>query len=174
MLNLHFQLRETSPNRRELVLPVWFRILFLIIAGALIFGMFNEGRVYAVPFIIALVALLSGLYNEHWVFDRDQEQVESHFGLIFLYRTKRYAFDEIESFRLQQYEKGRVSSRQSEEDKHNRRMMMILTLKLTDGRRLNIETTSGSQVEEFRLRSNQLAEFCGKPLRVGDEVEDEE
>jgi hypothetical protein len=174
MLNLHFQLKETAPNRIELVLPVWFRILFLIIAGALIFGMFNESKVYAVPFIIAVVALLSGLYNEHWIFDRNQQEVESHFGLIFFYRTKHYPFDEIESFRLQQYEKGHVPSRHSEEDKHSRRMMMILTLKLTDGRRLNIETTSGSQVDEFRHRANQLADFCGKPLRTGDEMENEE
>ena len=107
-MELRLRLRTVGPEKLVLAFPIWARIVFAAIAAIPLYGMVRDGTVYAVPMILLVVSLLAVLYNESWIFDAHEQVAESRFGLLFVFKRRRFAFDEIEAFELEEFQKGSV------------------------------------------------------------------
>ncbi len=104
-------MRTVGHQKLALSFPIWARIVFGVIAVIPLYGMIRDEAVYAVPMVLLVVSLAAVLYNESWIFDAREQVAESRFGLLFLFRRRRFHFDEIESFELEEFQKGSIPGR---------------------------------------------------------------
>jgi len=100
--------------------------------------------------VLAAFALLGSLYEETARFDRTRDTVEFRWGLVFLHRTRAFAFDQVAEVRTVGFGAARFAG---------------LEVGLRDGTVLTIENDRGKAgTERLTAWGADLAQWLGVPL----------
>ncbi|MCF6336060.1 MAG: hypothetical protein L3J12_09990, partial [Spirochaetales bacterium] len=92
MFSMNLILKKTKDSSLKLVLPVWFRGIFLFIALLLGAGLFissGNSRLW-LPAILILGSLMGSLYEEKWIFSKALNKIEYKAGLVILNKKSSY------------------------------------------------------------------------------------
>ena len=148
-----------------------FRMIFLGIA-LLIFVILltaSEGSVFKRANIVALsfcaICLISSLFLERWIFDKESNLFEKDVGLIFLYRKKRRSLDSLRRIVLDDF-LGSVNANRSNRRRGSliSRRNIALYVQDRDGRTYILDIARGVGSGELRKTAQKLSEFCEIPL----------
>lgn len=172
---LNMTLRFTRPDARTIVLrlPYLFRIIIGGAAAALFVGMLTREGFALAPFIVILLMAAAASYIERWTFSAADGSIRYQIGLPVLQRTERYGFEEVEAVGLRQFTKGKVfdSDRESAGNRESGRGGILsrsyvrVSLFLTDGDELDIETQPVRGGRDVGEQAEKIANLLGKPLR---------
>lgn len=171
-------------------IPYWFRavmgLIFAAVAAALAFGGSDPG---IVGWIVATVLLLSFLYEESWVFDKEKGEIRHRFGLLVAARRLVIPLAGVSGFRLVPWVRGGIPG-SAEEKADNKR-----TLEASRGGQADLEEGSkkkalykkpyltlvcegaeeavtinmvpARRASAFRALAERIAQYCGKALAEG-------
>lgn len=86
-----YQLHVRKKAEDELVLGLGhgWRVAFGVLTGLMLWMLLNTG-IAPIPAVLLLVSLVATLYHERWVVLPRESVIESHIGLLFLPRKRRY------------------------------------------------------------------------------------
>ena len=162
---------STSLSFRVLCLSSGIILLLIILSGV-------QGPFYFDEHLIALsisgICLVSALYLERWIFDKESNLFERHFGLLFLYSKLKRPLDRLECVLL--YEMNRDSS-QSDTPKYSMltRRSASLSIRSANNEVFKLDRVNGSGVKELSKTAEDLSRFCEIPLKTNsmDETDSE-
>lgn len=160
MFNMNFKLKKRKDGSLILVMPVWFRIMFLFIAVLLAAGIFatepGSTRQW-IPILIMLACIAGSLYEEKWIFDKSSNKIEYHSGIMFISRKKSFKFEEVEVFKIT----GEFHSANEGKLNRLRKKMVKFSLILNSGDVLDIDITSGRTTSiELKEKAERIAAYC--------------
>ena len=155
---------------------VGFRIVFLGIGLLILLPLlaFSDGSIFKSANIFALslcaICLLSSLFLERWVFDKESNLFEKHVGLILFYWKKSRPMDTLQRAVLDEF-------RKSDNVKPGRQTLIahrtvVLYLQDRDGGVYKLDIVRGLGLEKLRKKAERLSGFCGIPLEDNLRVED--
>ena len=166
MFRMSFSLKEKKDGTLNLVLPVWFRILFLFIAILIAGGIITSG-IWAsgqwIAFLIFSACIAGGLYEEKWIFNKSTGKIVYIFGLIFINKKTKYKIEEAEIFKIT------GESHTGKEGKLNRirKKMIKFSLILKNGKVLDIDIITGrTNSSDLTENAQKIAAYCGKELAI--------
>ncbi len=186
MFEYNFSL-SSSPDRLKLYFPARQRILpglLVLLFSAALFRSFilNDGS-FIIPLIFLLISLPGFLYTEAWVFSRSSNSLTHFSGILFLVCKKKISFDEIESFVVTDFTRGKLTNYTS---KHNStgkntgfreisgnrtffhfRKISKLSIVLDKGKIKDIEILPALYKKKLEQKGMKISEFCSKPLLFG-------
>lgn len=172
MLNMTLRLVRPDENSLLLRLPHPFRVIIGVTAGALLIGMIGREGFAVVPFLVILILAALASYQERWSFYRG-DSVRYRVGLAFLHRQEHYSIDEVEALGVTEFTKGKMydsgeEARGGESGPRLRpfkRRYVRLSLILTSGEELDIETQPARGGRDLGERAEEISTFIGKPLQ---------
>ena len=122
----------------------------------------------AVPLVLFCLSLLSALYTDRWVFNRDEGLCERQIGVAFLVKTKRISLSAIDRVEVSEYARASFAGSGTLDGGAGwtvggarRRSFTVLTLVDADGGVLRLENASGSRTDSLVSLGRQLSDFCG-------------
>ncbi len=190
-LGVRLSLKERSENRLELSLSLPSRLMlvffFLVSCFVLLLGfLFSDKKPvvlgeHTIPLILVCLTGLSVLYNEKWVFDKNRNIFENHFGLWILSRKQSIPLDSLVQVELDSFIKGHMVDTHEAREKarssgsgssHDAVFLhrffgapqkQILRLTVVDKQEkiYPLDSAKAHRVEEFRRRGRRIADFCG-------------
>ena len=161
-------LRTEGKYRMVYSTPKGFRFLFLGIALLIFVTLIvvSEGflirRANIVALVLCIVCLLSSLFLERWIFDKDSNIFEKNVGLVFLYTRKRRPMDTLQRVVLGEAWKNIKVNRRWENTISRRRV--VLYIQDRDGKVYELDIVKGIGSGEIRQMAEKLSIFCGIPL----------
>ncbi|MBI9108008.1 MAG: hypothetical protein JEZ04_14770 [Spirochaetales bacterium] len=195
MFKLNLILRRKSEDIMTYSPAFWFRIIFLILFGVLVWGVIavvadeSDAERLFVPIIVGMVCLVAALYEESWTFDSGKRIITSRFGLVFLHRKRVYSFAEIQNFELMFFLRGAKSDGKADHEINlsrpfsaenmaevsqrgpkiiHKRWHQELRLNFKSGNRDTLEALDSRTTEGLQNKAGILADFCGIPLVKND------
>ena len=147
-----------------LVLPIWFRVLFLfivalLVAGVLVSGISASGQ--WVPILIIIACIWGALYEEKWIFNKVENSIVYISGTLFLNKKKIYKFEDIESYNLT----GEFHTENEGRINRLRKKMVKFSITLNSGEVLVIDITSGkTESAQLKIKAKTIAAYCGIQL----------
>ena len=189
LFRLNLILRRKTANIMLFSPAPWFRILFLVFAGMIVLGIITvssdeETGNYLIPVLIIAASVFAALYEESWLFDREEKTVRYKSGFLFLHRNKIWTFNEVENLELYKFLRGAESdgsadheinltkpfSRQNTaEVKEGYRIIhpkyhQEIRMHLKSGEMQTIESIDSRNTEPLEKKALILAEFSGISL----------
>ena len=160
MLRMSFVLKKRTDGTLILVLPIWFRLLFLFIAILLAAGIyvssFNVSRQW-IPILIIAICLAAALYEEKWIFNKAEKNIEYIIGIMVINKKTIYKFQDIENFFIS----GEIHSEKEGKLNRLRKKMVNFSLILKSGKVMDIDISSGKTTnEELINRAKKIANYC--------------
>ncbi|MFP4363381.1 MAG: hypothetical protein ACLFR1_05880 [Spirochaetia bacterium] len=165
MISLHLKLRKINDDILILSLPIWFRVMFLLICGSFIIGMIAAQTVSLLVVIIIIVSALLAMYNETWIFNTKDQIIESRFGTIPFFKTDRIPITDILNIELRSFTKGSLKEDTKEQPKFFQTKYATLSLIDNAEERHVIEMRNYRQKEELQKNGTVIASFIGKELK---------
>ncbi|MFP4409201.1 MAG: hypothetical protein ACOC47_07185 [Alkalispirochaetaceae bacterium] len=175
---LNMTLRLTRPDDRTIVLrlPRLFRLIIGVAAGGLLIGMVDREGFAVAPFIVILLMGAAASYIERWTFSLREGTVTYRIGLPFAHRKESHPFSEIEAVGVSEFTKGKLFQHVGEREAGGaegsrphmglfKRRYVRLSLYLSEGEELDIETQPVRGGRDLGERAEELSRFIGKPLR---------
>ena len=162
-------LRDDGKHRMVYSTSVGFRIVFLGIALIIFLTVFtgSEGLIFKRANIVALtlcaICLLSSLFLERWVFDKESNLLENNVGLLFFYSKKRRALNTLQRVVLDELRKIGDDMKSKRKTLVSHRTI-ILYVQDRDGTRYKLDIVRGLGIAELRKKAERLSDFCGIPL----------
>ena len=140
-------LKKLSDERLVFSMPLSYKILssFIALVFFILILFFSSNSPdeallsNIVPFIIFLVSVLSALYHEKWIFDKKSNCITYQFGLVFLYKSKLFKFQDIRHLELIQSTKGKEEKVLNNSTKFSSKRINLLALRMKDDKLLKIE-----------------------------------
>lgn len=161
-------LRKVGENRMVYSTSLGFRLLFLTIALLIFTAVFisSRGAIFRKAHIATLalcaVCLVSSLYLERWVFDREANHFENNVGLVFLYARKTRTLDSLQSVVLND------SMQRFQADRRRRSMMprrsVVLYVRDCQDNVFKLDMGSRVGIRTLKDTAEKLADFCRLPL----------
>lgn len=174
---LDISLRMSSPDSKTLVLrlPRLFRVIIGAAALGLFVGMVGREGFALVPFIVILLMAAAASYIERWTFSLREGCVTYRIGLPFAHRTELYDLSDIEAVGVDEFTKGKLLKNGQESEARSaesfgprlrpfKRRYVRLSLLLSDGDELDIETQPVRGGRHLGDRAEEISRFIGKPL----------
>lgn len=175
---------KTIDNRLILGIPWRIRYLFFGIALFLSLVMIINSLFTLVLGLQLLVSVLAGLYTEEWLFDAKQKRVVHTEGLLFLNRKTSLAMEDVVQVELRNSRPieaiptdefgsefpDNPPDPELEQANPNRirgRGFSALFLILSDGREINIHTTSIKKAQTQFTLGRLISQTCQKPFSAG-------
>lgn len=166
MFRMSFVLKEKKDGSLSLVLPVWFRILFLFIVVLLAAGVFVSGIGASgqwIPILIILACIGGAFYEEKWVFNKAHNNFVYILGTMFINKKKFYKLEDIDIFKVS----GDFHTDTEGKLNRLRKKMVKFSLILKSGKVIDIDiTTAKTESEELKEKAQRIAAYCGKELTV--------
>jgi len=168
-----FSLVLTEKGKHRLVYStsIGFRVVYLSIALLILLPLitFSDGSIFKSANIIALslcaICLLSSLFLERWVFDKDSNFFEKNVGLILLYWKKRRSLDTLQSVVVDEFRKGaRGDNVKPWRQSLVSHRTIVLYLQGRDGEVYKLDIVRGLGLEKLRKKAERLSGFCGIPF----------
>jgi hypothetical protein len=123
----------------------------------------------AVPLVLLLASACAVLYNDSWVFDRKRGLVENRFGLLPLYRRRRFDLAAIRRVGVESFRKGRPGPAAAERgpELESRRGSFSHIDRLVawdaEGDAHVLDTARGVHRAALERTGRRVAEFCAVP-----------
>ncbi len=138
-------------------------ILSSVFACVIIFGRGNFLRwANAATITLSVTCLLGSLYLERWVFDKETNRFEQHWGLVFAHSTKVRPLDALRTVVV---EESAESSRARPGGKLlARRSAVLLYLRDQQGGVHRLNVAGRADVPEVRKTAERLSAFLQIPL----------
>jgi hypothetical protein len=190
---VRLSLKERNEDRLELSLSLPSRLMlaffFLVSCFVLLSGLLLSDkdplvlREHTVPLILVCLTGLGALYNEKWIFDKNRNIFENHFGLFILSRKQSIPLDGLVQVELDAFTPGplvdteEARERPSGSGSHFGGVFLdrfvrapqrqILRLRVVDKQEkiYVLDSARAHRVEEFRRRGRRIADFCSIPFR---------
>ena len=167
MFRMSFVLKKKRDGTLVLVLPIWFRMLFLFIVVLLAAGVFVSGITASgqwIPILIILMCSFGALYEEKWIFNKSLNSFTYISGTMFLNKKKIYKFEDIEIFNIT----GEFHTENEGRINRLRKKMVKFSLILKSGKVMDIDITTG-KTESLKLKekAQKIAAYCGAELATG-------
>jgi len=160
MLRMSFVLKTRNDGSLSLVLPVWFRLLFLFIVILLSAGIFVSGfGVHGqwIPILIIIICIAGALYEEKWNFNGAEKNIEYIFGIMVINKKTIYKFQDIENFFIS----GEIHSEKEGKFNRLRKKMLKFSLILKSGKVMDIDISTGKTTnEELINRAKKITNYC--------------
>lgn len=166
MFRMNFVLKEKGDGSLVLVLPVWFRFLFLFIvillsAGVIVSGIRESGQ--WIPILIIIVCIWGAIYEEKWVFNNLNNNIEYISGTLIINRNKFYKFEDIEHFNIS----GDFHTEKEGKIIRFRKNMVKFSFILKSGNVMDVDIITGKKnSEELKEKAQKIADYCGVELSV--------
>ena len=161
-----------------------FGLIFAAAVFVFLFGTLFDGD--PGPFVPANVApllflLASGLglaYNDSWVFDRERGTIESHFGLLLVFRRRRMPLLDLRSVGIESFRKGRAGfaagrgtspADDAAGTQRGRAFFHMDRLVARDAQGVMhvLDTARGTHAARLQRTGRRIAAFCGVPFAAG-------
>jgi hypothetical protein len=173
---------EVSDRILTLGTPWSGRIILFAMTGVLGCLMAVNASFSFVPGVLALVILAAAFYKEEWRFDYDRKRIDHSEGVLFVKKKKSFALVELVRVELrnsrpapgetrQEFEPGlpdpRASAHHPEQvpsAKFRGRGFSGLFLILSDGREVNVHTTSIRKATQQDRLGRMISQVCRKPF----------
>jgi hypothetical protein len=176
MLNMTLQLSRPDAHTMVLRLPRLFRLIIGVAASGLFIGMLSREGFALAPFIVILLMGAAASYIERWTFSLREGTVTYRIGLPFAHRRESYDLAEVEALGVHEFTKGKLFQNGEENEARSaatsgprlrpfKRRYVRLSLFLTDGEELDIETQPVRGGRDLGDRAEELSRFIGKPIR---------
>ncbi len=166
MFRMSFVLKEKKDGSLSLVLPVWFRILFLFIVVLLAAGVFVSGIGASgqwIPILIIIACIGGSLYEEKWIFNKSLNSIKYISGTMVISKKRIYKLEDIETFNIT----GEFQTDNEGKINRLRKKMVKFSLILKSGKVLDIDITTGkTESSELKEKAKKIAAYCGKELGV--------
>ncbi len=167
-----FSLHRVSDTHVELRFSLFWRIFFLAVTALFLGVAFQGGEVIWPAVVIALITLVSALYQESWVFSLDQGQIISSIGVFPFLKRSSWDISMVEAIGITaaQHQVNSELSRQSWHAGQERmgnffsKKTARLELRLSDGRRVLIYTEQSRKVDRIHTIAASLVTFLQLPL----------
>jgi len=164
MLRMSFVLKNRKDGSLRLVLPVWFRLMFLFIITLLSAGVFVSGigaHGQWITIIIILACIGGAFYEEKWIFNKSKNTICYISGTLVINKKKIYKFDNIENFKIS----GEFHSENEGKLNRLRKKMAKFSLIFKSGEVMDIDITTGKTTsEELIIKAKKIANYCGIQL----------
>ncbi len=169
-------LRTTKDGRLIYGIGLWYRVFYLFFLCVLLVGAFSYSRepdftLWGTPMFFTLLLATAATYRESWTFDRGHRNMAYRFGMLFIYRKRTHALEDIESFTLSHFRKGAKGLRPVVKTRANR-LYTTFSVVLTDGDTYPIEIIrlkrSAGRTERAAAA---IARYCEVPLIQEDDLE---
>ena len=171
------RLALTTRGEDQLVLrvPTRFRIVMIIITVVILGGtiavtpggpknVFEEANL--LPLLLLSLSLLSALYRDRWLFDKERDLLERQFGLLFLYKRNRMRVSDLQRVEVTEYVRGSwpgsapVAGGENLKGRgQEKRSFVMLTLVTKDGREFKLENYSGPKAGIVINMGRQLSDY---------------
>lgn len=151
-------------KRIILAFPLGFRLIYLTAAAVLLAAAAVKSFQNPLTLILFFIALLSGLYEERWIADRERGVLEARRGLLWPYKQHLYPFERITCFNLRFVMRGSLSVDPNQKKGLHTKPLLRLEAHLTDGEVLALEVDSAKKEEKMRRQGEALAAAAEKPL----------
>jgi len=171
--------KQTKSGTLVLHIPLLLRLSIIaiglvIIAASLIPVIEGTQSQLGVTTILLLLLLLFGaLYEERWTFDPATRTISFRFGLLFLAKTMRISFDQIDEITLEKTVKGSMQKPAEHADLERPqtglkklfqpKVFINLVLYLKDSERLVIESGNARKEAQLINIKNQIQAVISKP-----------
>ncbi len=143
-------LKTRGPGRLVLSPSLSFRVLFAVFFVVVLAALASEParqRPAVAPVVFAGVLAIALLYNDSWIFDLSRGTAESRFGLLMLFRRRRFELADLALLRV------RAAGR-----------MARLEVLVSDGKIVLLDTSRKTRSESLGKTGRRIAEFCGLPF----------
>ncbi|AEJ20810.1 hypothetical protein [Gracilinema caldarium] len=157
--------KRTNKGTLELHIPLLLRLSLsaiglIILAASLIPILEGPQTQQGVTTIVLMIILLFGaLYEERWTFDPASRTISFRFGLVFLAKTMKISYDQVDEITLEKAIKGKMQNLEAPAEPSRPqnslarffqpKVFINLALYLKDSERLIIE--SGNAKKEAQL-----------------------
>ncbi len=156
-MNFILQLRTLKSGSLVITVPLYIRILMLLMAGivfaASFFSSFSAGSI-----AVIVILLLAACYEERWHFDRQNQQLSFRFGLLFLAKKVEMPFATIRDIVIENFTKRRSLGKST--------TYYRLVLYSTDEQRLIIESVVQNKLSKLTDMGKAIATTVGKELTI--------
>jgi len=168
------------------------RIISFGIAFFLGLMMTLDAKLSFVPVMLVLITLLAGLYTEKWLFDLDRQLVVHTVGLLFLQKKKTFPFRSVVRMELRNSKSktstavshfeadpppystapsgpGAASDQELDQDLINinkKKGFSGLFLILSNGKEVNVHTTSIKKAQEQAALGHLISKKCRKAFSI--------
>ena len=112
---------------------------------------------------ITLICLVSAMYLERSVFDKELNQFEKHFGLLFIYSRLSRPLNSLKSVSLKEF-KSNSSESNDEKTSMMSRKYASLTVVTANKEIITIDTAKSSGTKELLKTAEEISKFCEIPL----------
>ena len=152
---------STSLSFRVLCLSGGVVLLLIILSGV-------QGTFHLDENLIGLslsgICLISALYLERWIFDKETNLFERHWGLLFFFTRLQRPLDSLEGVLLNELN---TDSSQSDNKRYSMLSLRSATLSIQSANSeiFNLDRVKGSGVKEMNNTAEELSDFCGIPLK---------
>lgn len=156
--------------------PLKMRLVFLGIALFLVYMVLYHALYTVIPIVLVVCTLFGALYNEKWVFDRENHAASHAEGFTLFTRKRIYNLSRITRIELRnskpksalKHTAGESEAQQepveTDPPKLKPRGFSALFLIFEDGKELNMHTTNIKKVHEQKKLGKLVSEFCDKPF----------
>ena len=173
-----WDLELLKENNGSLIIgtPLKMRFVFLGITLFLVYMILFYSLYAIVPIFLVICSICGTLYNEKWIFDREQKAASHAEGFTLFTRKKIYHFSRITRVELRNSKpKSALQNAEPEgepdqdavETNHSKvkpRGFSALFLIFEDGKELNMHTTNIKKAHEQQKLGKLVSEFCNKPF----------
>ena len=163
MFKIALQVKQTGKDILELRLPPWMRGVFLFFALFILFSMIYfpieegaRGTDY-MPLLFLIMASFVTLYQEKWVFNISEKNVDKLFGLIFYYSKETADLSDEKHIKISEVRKGNKNKSSSK--------YLKMTLVFSNDTEKDMELVYFREKEKFMKNARLIAEFCKVPLK---------
>ena len=144
---------STSIGFRILCLSSGIALLLIVLSG--VQGSFHFGE-HLIGLSLSGICLVSALYLERWVFDKESNLFERHCGLLFLFSRLQRPLDGLECVVLR--EMNSHTSHTARSFRLSRRSAS-LSIQSANNEIFKLDRVNGSRVKELNDTAEELSEF---------------
>ena len=151
---------STSTAFRVLCFSSGVILLYIILKEAEQPFDFNENLI---GLSITLICLVSAMYLERLVFDKESNQFEKHFGLLFIYSKLARPLDSLECISLNEFNSNSSGTNKIKPSILSRKYAS-LTIVTANKEIFKIDMAKSSGTKEILKTAEEISKFCEIPL----------
>jgi len=169
MFSLKLKYSDQSSNLLELSYPGKMRTFIGLLLPVLILIYFRENRDASFLnnislYLIALMSILIGQYDERWYFNRADHKIIRKIGLRVWYKTQALSFSDVEYIEVRCFGRRKMSWL-NKTDLKTYQKYARLSLRLKTDRIKNIDVVGGKYVHQLLKKGAAISDFCGIPFQ---------
>ena len=151
---------STSTAFRAMCFSSGIIILYILLIGAEKPFNFKENLI---ALTLSLICLISALFLERIVFDKESNQFEKHLGLLFIYSRLARPLDSLECISLKEFN-GNSSGVNEIKPSILSRNYASITIVTANKEIFKIDMAKNSETKKFLKTAEEISKFCDIPL----------